>query len=779
MKPTSDDHAERREPCATKAYSEKIVACMASSVVVLRADLVIVLVNQAFQDVFGIDGQDAIGRPVTEVLPAEGLRQHALGVLRDGESRPPRPFEIHLDGAARSLLITLAHVEHEEGAGQEAPRLLLVVEDITERRRFRAEAQAHEGRFRSVFHNATDGIVMSTGEGAITYFNPAAERIFGYSSEDALGRSVEMLLPQGCSMGSPGTTQEKEGVHRNGTVIPLECSISEVQLEGSAVFTAVVRDVSERRRAEEALRRSEASFRTLSEQSPDAISVDRNERFVYVNANLVKMLGYAQCSDLVGQPLSTVVHPEDWGIVQERRRALSETGEPTPPRVLRLLRQDGSTVRAEVAFALVEHEGELAFVAVVRDVTAREELARRIEQMDRIISLGTLAAGVGHEINNPLTYVNANIAMAMARVGDLRSFAESVSLQLRERIGDEAASEMLATAEEARFMTDLCEIEQMLGQASEGGDRIRDAVDDLRTYARVDDEARVALDINEIVRSAVEMTLQETRQRAQLVVELGEPGQVLGEEHRLVRVVVNLLMNAAQAIEVAAKRHHVIRVCTYVCEGEVIVEVRDTGTGVRPEDLGRLFDPFFTTKVVGQGTGLGLFICSQTVESHGGRLLVESRRGEGSVFRMVLPLAPPTEPTASTLEESPVVAARRGRIMVIDDEPTLGLLIRNVLGRDHEVLAFTEARAALRALKSGEQIDLILCDLMMPDMTGMDFFEALRTRHAEHAERMVFLTGGAFTAPARDFLERIPNTVVRKPFDPHELRALVRERISA
>jgi CheY-like chemotaxis protein len=224
--------------------------------------------------------------------------------------------------------------------------------------------------------------------------------------------------------------------------------------------------------------------------------------------------------------------------------------------------------------------------------------------------------------------------------------------------------------------------------------------------------------------------------------------------------------------------HHEIRVVTRQSGADVVIEVRDTGVGIPEENLERVFEPFFTTKPVGVGTGLGLSICHGIVSGFGGRMSVESRVSQGSTFRVILPAAAgarPAEPaTQASVEPAP---GRRGRILVVDDEPMIGVAIRRTLQREHEVVTTTSAREAQARLRDGEHFDLILCDVMMPEMSGVDLHQELSSQAPQLAERMVFLTGGAFTPNARAFLSQVKNPRVDKPFSAEELRALVRARL--
>ena len=190
--------------------------------------------------------------------------------------------------------------------------------------------------------------------------------------------------------------------------------------------------------------------------------------------------------------------------------------------------------------------------------------------------------------------------------------------------------------------------------------------------------------------------------------------------------------------------------------------------------IGRIFDAFFTTKAVGVGTGLGLAICQRIIADMGGELTVESELGRGTTFRVALPVARKEEEHEAAAPVEPVpVAGRRGRILVVDDEKMVVSVIKRILSKEHDVVATVAAREALALCAAGEKFDLILCDLMMPEMTGMDLHRELSRAAPEQANRMIFLTGGAFTDKARQFLSETVREYLEKPFDPVNLRAIV------
>lgn len=392
----------------------------------------------------------------------------------------------------------------------------------------------------------------------------------------------------------------------------------------------------------------------------------------------------------------------------------------------------------------------------LREVAVRAERRKMEEQLliaDRMASVGTLAAGVAHEINNPLAAVIANLEL-MSR--DLSRIAGA--LQITDRLHD---------------------VFDELRDARESADRLRHIVRDIKIFSRAtDEEHRGPVDVQRIMESSLRMAWNEIRHRARLVKEYGVVPFVEANEARLGQVFLNLIVNAAQAIREGDADHNQIRVITRLGSAEsVVVEIRDTGCGIPPENLRRIFDAFFTTKPVGVGTGLGLSICHRIVSGLGGRLEVESQVNKGSVFRVTLPKAR-SDVEAPRRPSAPVrTAKRRGRVLVVDDEPMIATAIRRALSLDHDVVTTETAIAALEHILGGDSFDIIVCDLMMPQMTGMDLYHELVERAPEQAARMVFLSGGAFTAAARAFLDDVPNQRLEKPFDTRQLLAMVSDRL--
>ncbi|MBA3392571.1 MAG: response regulator [Deltaproteobacteria bacterium] len=274
------------------------------------------------------------------------------------------------------------------------------------------------------------------------------------------------------------------------------------------------------------------------------------------------------------------------------------------------------------------------------------------------------------------------------------------------------------------------------------------------------------------------MAWNELRHRARLVKSYAGVPHVDANESRLGQVFLNLIINAAHAIPPGNYEANEIRVSTVLDDqGVVVVTIADTGSGIPPEVRPRLFTPFFTTKPVGVGTGLGLAISHKIITQFGGSLTYDTEVGKGTAFHVTLPLAVDVAPVRARTSTTRSPAVRRGRVLVIDDEEPLAMALRRYLGKEHDVTAVFSAGAALELVRAGERYDVIFCDLMMPQITGMDLHAELVRSAPDQAARVVFLTGGAFTAAGRDFLDGVPNLRFDKPFELKELRKLVNQRV--
>lgn len=381
-----------------------------------------------------------------------------------------------------------------------------------------------------------------------------------------------------------------------------------------------------------------------------------------------------------------------------------------------------------------------------RRAVERADMESRLAFADRMASIGTLAAGVAHELNNPLMYVLSNLRLT------------------REEIDEGAGAERLER------------IRQQLDEATHGAVRMQHIVRDLKTFSRADDEDRSNVDVQGVLESSINMCWNEIRHRATLGRDFGEAPLVDANESRLGQVFLNLLINAVQAMPKRRASANRINVRTFTDDdGWAVIEVADNGRGIEADRVKRVFEPFFTTKGISEGTGLGLSICRSIVHDAGGTIDVRSEPGRGTEFVVRLPPSERVDVPVAVTPPATATFGTKARVVVIDDEPLVGRSIRRAL-RGHEVIVFSSGTEAIERLSANEPFDVVFCDLMMPEVSGIEVFTRVSEARPELASRFVFMTGGAFTAEARDFLKESTLTCLEKPFELSAIRQLVRER---
>lgn len=364
----------------------------------------------------------------------------------------------------------------------------------------------------------------------------------------------------------------------------------------------------------------------------------------------------------------------------------------------------------------------------------------RLVEAERLALLGSLAGGIAHEINNALTWVTLSL-------GRVLSFELS------------RAPHTPTRSHRIELLTDV----------REGFLRVGAVAKHLAAFSRIDDEQSEAVDLTEILEESTRVVGNDVRHRARLVCSLGALPPVKGGVAALRKVVLNVLLNAAQAIDEGAAADNEIRVTSRRDGAEVVIEVSDTGIGIPRERLPQIFEPFYTTRTPGRGIGLGLSVARDIVQRLGGSIDAESTPAQGTTIRIRLPAAGalPLEPPP----EQPRLPQRR-RVLVVDDERLVAQAVALVL-EDHDVTVCSSGREALERIRAHEEYDVVLCDLLMPEMTGMELYETLAREAPSMKERFVFMTGGAFTTRAQRFLNEVPNGRLQKPFDPPALQALV------
>jgi two-component system, cell cycle sensor histidine kinase and response regulator CckA len=498
-------------------------------------------------------------------------------------------------------------------------------------------------------------------------------------------------------------------------------------------------------RADRRVRERERWFSTAMRSIADAvITVDLAGKVTFMNSIAEQLTG-TRMEHALGRPAREVLRfAESSGDLRDETPldlALRER-RPVHIREAALEQANRAPMLISDSAAPVMDEGDvLGAIMVFRDVTDQKRLERQLEMSDRLVSLGTMAAGVAHEINNPLTVVMANAEFL------IRQFAAVEH-------GPALPAEVAAALEQGQ---------QLARETLSASQRIRGIVADLKAFSSPVPHASPTANVRLAVEWALRSTAHELRHRARVTSRLEEVPLARADETRLGQVLINLLINAAHSIEPGnVETNQVTVIVRRQGEDWVSIEVSDTGCGIPEAIRSRLFEPFFTTKAHGVGTGLGLSICHGIVTSLGGQLEVESQVGRGSLFRVLLPVTQSNEAAASSAAPSGV-CRRRARILVVDDEAALLAVMRRALNQD-QVVCMESPREAL-ALLEREAFDLIIVDVMMPGMTGVDFLDAFVRLHPGEAGRVLFISGGTSNVKLAELLASLPNQRIEKPFD--------------
>ena len=495
---------------------------------------------------------------------------------------------------------------------------------------------------------------------------------------------------------------------------------------------------------ERGLTRALETRRQILDAIPDVLCILHEGRMEYVNAAAERFFGRAR-TELVGQRLVDQVVDGRRHHAEAELDRIGASAVPTSPVELLFANADGAPRAAEVAGLTLELDAGARTLVTLRDVTERRHLLAKLQVADRLASVGTLAAGVAHEINNPLAFVSINLGLIRRALATTGSADRSAQL------------------------------ESFLDDCMTGTERIAQIVRDLTVFTRAKAE-RTDVDCRDSLEYALRIAEGTIGRQCEIERDFGALPLVHADPRRLSQVFLNLLVNAFQAIpadDVDAR----VRVATRTrADGWAVVEVSDSGVGIDPALVRSVFDPFFTTKAAGSGTGLGLFICQGIVTELGGEIRISPRSPRGTTFEVVLPPSSAAAPTVA----APAAHAKRAvgaghRVLIADDEPALLRGLERLLAR-HQVTAVANGDDAIAAIES-EPFDAIICDLMMPGCTGVEVFE--RARALGYGDRFVLMTGGATTEAHRAFVEGGHLRSIAKPATASEIEAAIEDCVRA
>lgn len=548
-----------------------------------------------------------------------------------------------------------------------------------------------------------------------------------------------------------------------------------IEVEGDVGYIALFStNISERVHNEMELARSQERYRQLVDNSLDLIAIfSRRLEIRFVTPNVFEFMGYTD-DELMGMSVFELVREEDVEMVRSKVEAVFSIDEPETLEIA-LRHKDGHFVTIEARGRSVGTK-EKTLIVNARDVSQRkqtEALRQKLIRADKLAAVGQLAAGVAHEINNPAAFISTNLYVLRELITELAEVHDQLSTLLEDT--DSRARQAYRGLLEERGIDGLFEDAQAMVDTNLAGmNRISRIVRDLRTYARDEPERIEKVDVNEAVMTSVNMIRSQIEYVAQLEIDLAPALPRAWAEHgRVSQVVINLLANAAHAVtEKEADEDLFVSISTRHENEEVVIRVEDNGIGMTPETERRLFEPFYSTKEPAFGTGLGLWLCSEIVESFKGSLEHQTAPDQGSTFEVRLPCKRLVTGEFRKVE-LPTPVGIRPRVLLIDDDEVVLESYRRVLESQFEVIGARGGKEAMNTLAEDANFDALLCDMDMPDVDGRAVHGHLGRIAPDLLERCVFTTSGAFTAEHRSFMLRVSNPVIHKPISTERLRELL------
>jgi PAS domain S-box-containing protein len=699
------------------------------------------------------------------------LRDYAARSIENGEEFRYDLEAILPSGKRAAFAASMSPIINESGR---VIKLFGTVQDITERKQAEEALRESEEKYRLLADNAIDIIWTMDMNLRFTYMSPSVARVRGYTVEEVMAQSLEeVFTPSSVETAvkvfmeelaiesrEPKDlfrvrTLEVEHTCKDGSTVWVEINASFIRdADGQPVgILGVSREITERRKSEEAQRRSEERYRTIVEEMDESYyEVDLAGNLTFVNDATCRRLGRSR-EELIGMKYKAYTPAEDTETVFKIYNRVYRAGEPVKGVPAVAIAKDGSLRFVERSvFPLRDEEGKIiGFRGISRDVTERKMAEEERKQLElkaqitsRLASVGEMAAGVAHEINNPLTAVTGYAQLLVGREdipSDIRSDLEAIN---------------------------------------DGARRVAGIVRTLLAFSRQTKPQRKLVDINELIESTLVLRAYHlrvndievvTRLATDLLETVADPGQIQ-------QVLLNLIVNAEMEMKLAHGKGK-LTITTEKSRNTIKICVKDNGPGIKPKVMDKIFDPFFTTREVGEGTGLGLSLCYGIVAEHKGKIYAESKPGKGATFIVELPVvtevAPP-KPAKPDVKKSK--KAVKARILVVDDEQVVRDVVNRVLtGEGHKVETADNAADALNKIES-KRYKLILVDIKMPGIDGVELYKRIQKINKSLARRVVFITGDIMGADTEKFLSETKVAHIGKPFDAEQLSTEVRRALT-
>ncbi len=721
--------------------------------------------NEAFARFMGLPKEEIIGKSVFDAAPrelAEIYREQDEALFEKPGIQIYESSAETVDGSIRHVIFHKAPYTDASGA---VAGLVGVILDITERKRAEADLSVSKERYRTLFENAPVGIFQTDSQGATRFVNPHMAKMVAAESPEAAAAHFTQLPHQLYAdpqrredfiriLREEGeiTDFEYEALRIDGSRgwFSMNARVSETLDDGTFLIEGFTFDVTDRKQTAEALRESEAKYRTLIEASPDGVFVQVGDKIQFANSAMSRMVGAESPEALQGTRALDLVHPDYHEAISQRMIDNIEHGEPAPLLEQKLVRLDGSVFDAEAAGAPISYRGKRARQVLVRDITERKTMQKQLLEAQKMEAVGTLAGGVAHDFNNLLHIISGH--------------AELLEMELSER------------------RLNFEELNAIRQAAHRGADLVKQIL----TFSRRIDSKFESINLNEDVKSTERLLYRTIPKMIEIELALEEGlARVRADSTQIEQMLINLAVNAQDAMPDGGKL--IIDTRNVLLDGEycrnhadlvpgryVLLTVSDTGHGIEPDVLQHIFEPFFTTKGLADGTGLGLATVFGIVKMHGGHINCESEIGKGTTFRIYFPAAEPAWPDADVEKKTAGIAGGTETILVVDDEPMIRELAKRILEKSgYSVLSAGSGREGIDVYaKHKSDISLVILDLIMPEMGGKQCLEELLKINPR--VKALIASGFAVKGDTKMFLDTEAKGIVPKPFNMRELLRAVR-----
>jgi two-component system cell cycle sensor histidine kinase/response regulator CckA len=629
--------------------------------------------------------------------------------------------------------------------------------EITERKRAEETLRESEEKYRSILENIQDGYLEVDLAGNFTFVNDVVCRRLGYSREELIGmnnrqytdetaaKKTFQLFNRVYRTGEPVKSFEVEVIRKDGTSGIYELSVSLIRnLEGKPIgFRSISRDITERKRAEEALQKSEERYRTILESIEDGYyEVDLAGSFTFFNDSMCQIFGYPR-EELMGMNDRQYTDQETTRKLFQAFNEVYRTRKRSRVFDYEIIRKDGTKRHVETSISLQKDASgkPIGFRGIIRDITDRKRIEEQLFQAEKLRAVGEMASGVAHDFNNALASILGNTQL------------------------------LLYTAQDEKLKETLKIIEKV---AKDSGQTVRRLQDFTRKPVP---QELFKVDINSIIKDSIEITKPKWKDEAQsrgirieMVSNLGEIPLASGNSSELREVITNMIFNAIEAMPEGGR----IEIRTFKKRRDVLIQISDTGIGIGEEEKRKIFEPFFTTKPF-TNTGLGLSMSYGIIKRFGGEIEVESKVGQGTTFRIILPIGEDEKEEA--VEPQPTKKGIKARILVIDDDEFVrSILSRTLAQADHQVTLAESGEKGVQLFQEGK-FDIVLTDLGMPGVSGWEVCRMIKEVSPRTPVGMI--TGWGDERNRSKMEEYGLDFFVSKPFDLAQILNVVAETMES